>query len=61
MQPMIYHMCLESRCNEMLASESGLYFPPTYGVDGFIHATADPKLLIDVANHFYKDSVGNFP
>jgi hypothetical protein len=28
--------------------------PPTYEVDGFTHATADPSFLIGVANHFYK-------
>ena len=31
------------------------YFPPTYEQDGFIHATHDGNLLIDVLNHFYKE------
>ena len=34
------------------------YFPPTYSQDGFIHLTKDPKLLLPVANHFYRDVEG---
>ena len=33
----------------------GDYFPPTYADDGFIHATHEAKLLLDVLNHFYKE------
>jgi hypothetical protein len=33
-----------------------MYFPPTYSTDGFTHATADPKYLLTVGNHFYKDT-----
>lgn len=54
----IYHMCDETLFDEQMASK-GVYYPPTYDMDGFIHATADPKLLLDVANHFYKSSSGN--
>lgn len=35
-------------------------FPPTYEQDGFIHATHDGKLLLDVLNHFYKDVKDDF-
>jgi len=36
------------------------YFPPTYQQDGFTHATANPDLLLNVANHFYKDVPGEW-
>jgi len=36
------------------------YFPPTYDQDGFTHATANPDLLLNVANHFYKDVAGEW-
>ena len=28
--------------------------------DGFIHLTADPALLLDVANHFYTSVPGEY-
>lgn len=28
--------------------------------DGFIHLTADPKLLLEVANRFYQNSTGDW-
>eukprot|EP00947_MAST-08B_sp_MAST-8B-sp1_P000693 g693.t1 len=34
------------------------YYPPTYEQDKFTHATADPSKLIDVLNHFYKQTKG---
>jgi len=36
------------------------YTPPTYTQDGFTHLTADPNLLLKVANHFYKDTQGDW-
>ncbi len=36
------------------------YFPPTYEQDGFTHATANPDLLLNVANHFYTDVPGEW-
>lgn len=51
----LYHMSEMQRFSEFLSGRS-LYFPPTYNQDGFIHATAVPSLLIEVANHFYQDS-----
>jgi len=36
------------------------YFPPTYAQDGFTHLTAEPALLMDVANHFYKQEPGEW-
>ena len=36
------------------------YTPPTYEQDGFIHATKDPSMLIDVGNHFYKSDPSSY-
>lgn len=36
------------------------YLPATYEQDGFIHATADTSLLLNVANHFYAGSKGEW-
>eukprot|EP00603_Paraphysomonas_imperforata_P009313 CAMPEP_0114428946 /NCGR_PEP_ID=MMETSP0103-20121206/9211_1 /TAXON_ID=37642 ORGANISM="Paraphysomonas imperforata, Strain PA2" /NCGR_SAMPLE_ID=MMETSP0103 /ASSEMBLY_ACC=CAM_ASM_000201 /LENGTH=125 /DNA_ID=CAMNT_0001598225 /DNA_START=148 /DNA_END=525 /DNA_ORIENTATION=- len=36
------------------------YFPPTYDQDGFIHATAEPKFLLQVGNNFYKSVRGDW-
>lgn len=52
----IYHMCEITLLEKAMNSPEKVYYPPTYQVDGFIHATEDPKLLVDVANHFYKSS-----
>lgn len=49
----IYHMCIKSDFDNQI-STGGLYYPPTYAQDGFIHATADPNLLLSIGTHFYK-------
>jgi len=36
------------------------YYPPTYQSDGFIHLTAQPALLLEVANHFYSQEAGEW-
>ncbi len=36
------------------------YYPPTYEQDGFIHATSDASVLINIANHFYADIDGDW-
>ena len=41
-------------------SSGDTYFPATYDSDGFTHLTANPALLLEVANHFYTDIPGNF-
>ena len=67
MPPCIYHMCpRHSWVNQtthtagagagagMDQNEQQWYKPPTFDQDGgFIHATSDPSMLIDIANHFY--------
>ena len=57
MAGLIYHMCQSALFTEA-ANQHRDYFPPTYAHDGFIHATAVPSMLIEVANHFYKDTRG---
>jgi len=56
----IFHMCQKKLWEE--AVESGnAYFPPTFEADGgFTHATSVPKRLIDTANHFYTDTIGDW-
>lgn len=52
----LYHMSEVGRYEGAMENRDAFYFPPTYEQDGFIHATAIPSLLIEVANHFYQDS-----
>lgn len=59
---MIYHMCPYSSWVECKNTPGKEYYPPNYEMDGFIHATKDldEELLLNIANHFYKDaSPGN--
>ena len=53
----IYHMVQTHNWEAAKASDAKVYYPPTYAQDGFTHATADPKYLLTVGNHFYKDTV----
>jgi len=59
LQPKIYHMCDEQSYLNAI-KDGGLYYPPTYSQDGFIHATAEPTLLLDVGTYFYKDVKGDW-
>jgi len=52
-------MCIAVDFNEMTSS-GGLYYSPTYEVDKFIHATADPQFLLEAGNHFYLQSKGDW-
>ena len=52
----IYHLALVSDWQNTLRHNT-TYFPPTYDADGFTHGTSEPGRLLDVANHFYTDSV----
>jgi len=49
----IYHL-VQTPLWEKCKANGTTYYPPTYEVDGFTHATADPSKLLGVANHFYK-------
>jgi uncharacterized protein (DUF952 family) len=55
----IYHLAQKSLWDAAVAQGSD-YYPPTYHQDGFTHATADPKYLIGVANHFYQSVAGEW-
>jgi mannose-6-phosphate isomerase-like protein (cupin superfamily)/uncharacterized protein (DUF952 family) len=56
----LYHMC--PRADWDAAEKSGkAYYPPTFEQDGHLtHATGVPSRLIDTANHYYQDSVGEW-
>ena len=58
-EPVIYHMC-EVALYHKLTENDGLYFPPTFDQDKFIHATEDPAMLLEVGSHFYKNSIGEW-
>lgn len=51
-----YHMCEIRKFERQLKEGGGRYFPPTYAQDGFVHCSSDPRMLLDIANAFYKSS-----
>mmetsp|Transcript_11231 Transcript_11231/g.24788 ORF Transcript_11231/g.24788 Transcript_11231/m.24788 type:complete len:427 (-) Transcript_11231:34-1314(-) len=55
----MYHMC-DKALWEAAKKADVAYFPPTFQADGFTHATAVPSRLLEVANHFYQDQVGEW-
>ncbi len=55
----MFHMCPADTWLGLKRSSTN-YFPPTYEADGFIHLTADPSLLLQVGNHFYKEDPGKW-
>ena len=57
--PHLYHLADKAQWEECKASQTA-YYPPTYDQDGFIHLTAEPGLLLDVANQFYKAAPGDW-
>lgn len=57
--PHLFHLIQEELWHAALESGS-VYYPPTYEQDGFTHATANPQLLLNVANHFYTDVPGQW-
>lgn len=57
--PHVYHLVQESLWQAAVAGNKA-YYPPTYEQDGFTHATANPALLMNVANHFYLDVPGDW-
>uniref|UniRef100_A0A7S2RPF2 Cupin n=1 Tax=Eucampia antarctica TaxID=49252 RepID=A0A7S2RPF2_9STRA len=56
----LYHMCQKTLWEE--ASHNGkAYYSPTFETDGFFtHATAVPERLIETANHFYTQTLGEW-
>ena len=57
--PYLFHL-IQAELWETAVSSNSEYFPPTYDQDGFTHATANPELLLNVANHFYQDVPGRW-
>ena len=55
----VFHL-VQSELWQRTESTGDMYFPPTYEVDGFTHATANPDMLLPVANHFYTDVPGEW-
>ncbi|MBX2846996.1 MAG: DUF952 domain-containing protein [Acidiferrobacterales bacterium] len=55
--PYLYHL-IQMDLWQAAVDNNANYYPPTYDQDGFTHATANPNLLLNVANHFYKDVPG---
>lgn len=57
--PFVFHMVQATLWDEAVSTGES-YFPPTYEVDGFTHATSNPAKLLAVANHFYPDVKGEW-
>ena len=55
----LYHMA-QMALWEAAKSGNEAYYPPTFDVDGFTHATSVASRLITTANHFYQDSPGEW-
>ena len=58
--PYVFHLVQAELWQATLSTEGGIYYPPTYEVDGFTHGTANPAKLLVVANHFYPDVKGEW-
>ena len=57
--PYLFHLIQADLWQEAVDNNT-LYYPPTYQQDGFTHATANPDLLLNVANHFYTEVPGKW-
>lgn len=57
--PFLFHL-IQADLWQTAVNGNTLYFPPTYEQDGFTHATANPDLLLNVANHFYTGVPGEW-
>lgn len=57
--PYVFHM-VQARLWDQVLADGSTYFPPTYEVDGFTHATSNPAKLMNVANHFYTEVKGEW-
>lgn len=55
---LIYHLAPAARWSAWPADTP--YLPAEYEADGFIHCTAGDDLMLQVANHFYRDTAGDF-
>lgn len=55
----IFHLALAKDWSQA-TDHNSTYYPPTYEQDGFTHGTGDAHKLLEVANHFYTDSIGDW-
>lgn len=55
----IYHLALQADWDQVIAN-AAIYYPPTYEQVGFTHGTGNPDRLLEVANHFYQASQGDW-
>lgn len=56
----LYHMCIKADW-EAAKAKGEAYYPPTFEKDGsYTHATAVAERLIETANHFYQESIGDW-
>jgi uncharacterized protein (DUF952 family) len=55
---MIYHLAPATRWRDWPARAP--YLPAEYEADGFVHCTAGDTLMLQVANSFYRDVLGDF-
>ncbi len=60
LHPFIFHLVQKKLWQSTVSTDGGIYFPPTYELDGFTHGTANPDKLLVVANHFYKEVDGDW-
>ena len=58
--PHIFHLVQAKLWQSTVSTNGGVYYPPTYDLDGFTHGTANPDKLLVVANHFYRDVSGDW-
>jgi len=56
---LLYHLLPASSWSAAVSANEP-YTPATFEQDGFTHLTADPALLIPVANTFYKEDAGDW-
>ena len=55
----LYHMTTAAEWED--AKKFGCYYPKTFEEDGFYtHATSVPSRLVETANHFYKETAGDW-
>ena len=60
LHPYVFHLVQTKLWQSTVSTDGGIYFPPTYDLDGFTHGTANPEKLLVVANHFYKEVGGDW-
>lgn len=55
---LIYHIVAQAEWEAQAAAPE--FVAASLAVEGFIHCTAEPEMLVQVANRFYRDAPGPF-